>query len=102
MLLAAGAEGAVRCSGGRAEFRDIECSIGIFLYRSAKPTHNDRVVSLRRPVLADLPAAESIDHCFDHRLLETARCLGMGDDFGRVFCQLRGRRVQPLEFCHCG
>src|SRR5262245_44196518 len=102
MLLAAGAEGAVRCSAGRAEFRDIERSIGIFLHRSAKPAHYNRVVPLRRPILVDLPVAEAIDHGFDHQLLETARGLWMGDDFGGVLRQLRSRRVQPLEFCHCG
>ena len=64
------------------DLREIHSAVGICLQHAAKPAHDELVLSLCRSVLADLPAAETGDHGFDQCLLEPARSVGIGDDFG--------------------
>jgi hypothetical protein len=56
----------------------------------------------RCAVLANLALAKAADHRLYQRLLQPARRVGIGDDFGGLFRQFAGRRVQPLEPCHRG
>ena len=67
---------------------------------AAKPAHDELVLSLCRSVLGT-SAAETGDHGFDQCLLEPARSVGIGDDFGDLSADSR-RRMQPLEPCHRG
>jgi len=57
------------------------------------------MLPLRQTVLVTFAIVEAVHHGFYQRLLETARRLGLGDDFGGVLRQLLGRGVQPLEPC---
>ena len=100
LLLAAQPQCPVRHSDRLAKLRDVKRFIGIFLHCPAKPAHDGRVVPQRRIVLADFPLPEAANQGFDQRLLETARRLGVSDDFGSIFRQLPGCRVQPLKSRH--
>src|SRR6266403_1846414 len=65
-----------------------------------KPPHDGSVVSLRRSVLPNLAAAETMNHRFYQRLFEPARHLGVRENRGCVFRQSPGGRMQPPQFRH--
>src|SRR5204862_4801501 len=67
---------------------------------SIKPPHDGSVVSLRRSVLPNLAAAETMNHRFYKRLFEPARHLGVRENRGCVFRQSPGGRMQPPQFRH--
>src|SRR4051812_32343140 len=65
-----------------------------------KPPHDGRVVPLRRSVLTNLAAAETMNHRSYQRLFEPARYLGMRENRGCVFRQSPGGRMQSPQFRH--
>lgn len=94
MLLAAGAQSAVRCPRGRAEFRRIEGSIGICLQQLFQTPHYRCVAAPGAAGLSGHAATDARNHRVHEGLLQRPSDLGLYQDVGGSFGEVAGRFMQ--------
>ena len=94
MLLAAGAEGAVRCSGGGANFRHIKGAVGVGLQHLFQSPQYRRVAVMGAAGLGGLSATDTGNHRVHQGLLQRPSYLGVGQDVGGSLGEVAGRFMQ--------
>jgi hypothetical protein len=96
ILLTAGAEGAVRCSRGRAEFRHIQGAIRVRVQHLFQPPHDPCVAVMGPSGGTTLSAADARNHRVLKALLKRPSYLGMGQDAWGRLGEVAGRFLTLL------